>query len=265
MTTILPKITSVSRKFIASDEYKKFYQYMTGRQLTALNLFKDAVNFIYPFLGLNANLTLNRDLTTEVSFLFVPNLCFVPLHVCVEKYQMYNDVDYTPRDISVSQEEYGITNFRGEDYYIAPPVGTVAYQRRISIDGRYYRDNDVVWNAFLFKVPDMMNMVWATLEMLPTSVPAFYFSKKMGRFFGQPNFLDKNTLTSSDASLDYSERKIMLLNNIDFSIDSNSDIVTFNIELLESYNTSYQAVINDSSGDLNKYQEAISVIERFGV
>jgi len=237
--SILPKITSIARNFIAEEKYKQFYNYVLGKELTNFSLLRDATNFIYPFLGLNANLTLNRVLTTETSFLFVPFTGFIPLHSYAEKYIMNNDVDYTPDTIQeLEPPTYAKTTYRGDDYYIAPPIGQVAYQRRLHIDGLYYRDNTVVMNALTLKLPDMVNALWATLSMLPVQVPAFYFSKSMGRFVGQPDFITKLT-----SDIDEKEMKIMLLNSIDMELDSSNDVVKINIELIESSKTSYKTAV----------------------
>ena len=258
MKRILPQITSVARNFIAEKKYKQFYEYVLGKELTGMSLLRDATNFIYPFLGLNTNVALNRVLTTDTSFLFVPFTGFIPLHTYVEKYTMMNDVDYTPADIEgFDIPEYQETTYRGKDYYIAPPIGDVAYQRRVNINGEYYRNNDVVLKALTLKIPDMVNALWATLSELPVQVPAFYFSKSLGTFIGQPDFVSKLTK-------DNKEMKLMLLNSIDMALDSSTNVITINIELIESYKSSYGTNVQYPSTATSNFEDIKRTLDNLG-
>jgi len=234
MIKLLESAANVAKQFIADGKYKEYYNYITGKELTGVALLRDASSFIYPFLGLNANITANRYLTTEVSFLFVPNTGFIPFHTYTETYLMDNEVEYTPSVIEANTETEK-TNEKG--YYIAPAIGEVTYQRSIQINGEFYRDNSntPIWGAFSAKIPDMMGALWGSLSMLPAQTPAFFFSKKTGRFIGQPIII--NIFKS-----DIKEKKILLLNSVELGLDSNSEKLTFNVKLIESNKSDYGTV-----------------------
>lgn len=250
MIKLFESVANVAKQFIADEKYKEYYNYITGKELTGVALLRDASSFIYPFLGLNANITANRYLTTEVSFLFVPNTGFIPFHTYTETYLMDNEVEYTPSVIEANTETEK-TNEKG--YYIAPAIGEVTYQRSIQINGEFYRDNSnaPIWGALSAKIPDMMGALWATLSMLPAQTPAFFFSKKTGRFIGQPNIID-NIFKS-----DVKEKKILLLNSVELGLDSNSEKLTFNVKLIESNESDYGKVSSVPLG-----QNALEMLEQ---
>lgn len=235
MIKLFDTVANAAKQFIADEKYKEYYNYITGRELTGIALLRDASSFIYPFLGLNANITANRYLTTEVSFLFVPYTGFIPFHTYTETYLMDNEVEYTPSVIEVNTETER-TNEKG--YYIEPAIGEVTYQRSVQINGEFYRDNSntPIWGALSAKIPDMMSALWASLSMLPAQTPAFFFSKKTGRFIGQPIIID-NIFKS-----DIKEKKILLLNSVELGLDSNSEKLTFNVKLIESNQSDYGVV-----------------------
>jgi hypothetical protein len=242
MIKLFESVANTAKQFIADEKYKEYYNYITGKELTGVGLLRDASNFIYPFLGLNANITANRYLTTEVSFLFVPYTGFIPFHTYTETYLMDNEVEYTPSLIEANTEDEK-TNDKG--YYIAPAIGEVTYQRSVQINGEFYRDNNnkPIWGALSAKMPDMMGALWATLSMLPAQTPAFFFSKKIGRFIGQPAIIDN--IFKSETK----EKKILLLNSVELGLDSNSEKMTFNVKLIESNESDYGTVNSVPLGD----------------